>query len=220
MRTRGKITYWNDEKGYGFIQPNTGAEKVFVHIRAFGKYAKRPALDEKISYALSTDKQGRPCAVKVTRAGEKRLSKTKSKNYSGYVLFALAFLSVIGVSVLVAGVPILILYVYLAVSIITFIVYAIDKSAAKRGAWRKQENTLHILALIGGWPGALVAQQALRHKSSKRSFRNVFWMTVVLNRGFNIWLITPYGEAWLRLLIVDGGEMLTAFWRIFLSSLG
>lgn len=67
MRTRGKITYWNDDKGYGFIQPNTGAEKVFVHIRAFGKYAKRPALDEKISYALSTDKQGRLCATNRVR---------------------------------------------------------------------------------------------------------------------------------------------------------
>ena len=53
MRKRGKINYWNDEKGYGFIQPDSGAERVFVHIHAFGNRAERPDLDEVVSYALS-----------------------------------------------------------------------------------------------------------------------------------------------------------------------
>lgn len=35
MRTKGKITFWNDEKGYGFITPSAGLKQVFVHIRAF-----------------------------------------------------------------------------------------------------------------------------------------------------------------------------------------
>jgi uncharacterized membrane protein YsdA (DUF1294 family) len=158
--------------------------------------------------------------AEVARAGEKLPEKIKSNNYSGHVPIALIFMSIVGMSVFTAGMPVQVLYVYLAVSIITFIVYAIDKSAARKGAWRKQESTLHMLALLGGWPGALVAQQTLRHKSSKRSFRAVFWATVVLNCGVYVWLFTPSGEAWFRLLIVDGGEMLTAFWRILLSSLG
>lgn len=70
---------------------------------------------------------------------------------------------------------------YASMSLLTLIVYAIDKSAAKAGRWRTKESTLHLLALAGGWPGALLAQQWLRHKSAKREFRVVFWATVVLN---------------------------------------
>ena len=113
MRSKGKITHWNDDKGYGFIQPDSGAEKVFVHIRAFGPHAERPKLDEKVSFSLSTDKQGRPCAVKVVRAGEKPPGKARKDNYSGHVLIAIIFMVVVGMSVFVAGIPIQVLYLYL-----------------------------------------------------------------------------------------------------------
>ncbi|MGB7452444.1 MAG: cold shock and DUF1294 domain-containing protein [Lysobacterales bacterium] len=201
MRSKGKITHWNDDKAYGFIQPGAGGEKVFVHIRAFDRHIERPDIDEKVSYSLSTDKQGRPCAVKVKRAGEKSPRKKHNNNYSGQVLIALAFLSVVGLSVMILDIPKQVLFVYLVVSLITFIVYAVDKSAARRDAWRTKENTLHLLALFGGWPGALIAQQTLRHKSSKRSFRAVFWVTVVLNCGVYVWLLTPDGSAMLHALI-------------------
>lgn len=71
--------------------------------------------------------------------------------------------------------------VYIGVSAVTFFVYALDKSAAERRSWRTPESTLHVLSLAGGWPGALLAQQFLRHKSSKAEFRSVFWGTVLLN---------------------------------------
>ena len=70
---------------------------------------------------------------------------------------------------------------YLGASVFTFAAYARDKTAARRGDWRTRESTLHLLALAGGWPGALLAQQVLRHKSVKAGFRAVFWSTVVLN---------------------------------------
>ena len=63
----------------------------------------------------------------------------------------------------------------------TFAVYAADKRAAKRGAWRTPESTLHTLELLCGWPGAWLAQRLLRHKSVKTSFRIVFFMMVALN---------------------------------------
>jgi len=43
---------------------------------------------------------------------------------------------------------------------------------------RIPEATLHFLELIGGWPGAFVAQRRLRHKCSKRSYQAVFWLVV------------------------------------------
>ena len=80
--------------------------------------------------------------------------------------------------------------VYVAMSFVTFIVYAMDKRAARRGAWRTPESTLHLLELLCGWPGAWFAQRVLRHKSVKTSFRIVFFIAVVLNLvglGFVVW---------------------------------
>ncbi|MGU3643964.1 DUF1294 domain-containing protein [Microbacterium sp. C23T] len=77
---------------------------------------------------------------------------------------------------------------YGAASIIAFAAYGIDKAAARRQANRISEQTLVILGLIGGWPGALVAQQAFRHKTRKRSFRRAFWATV----GVNILALAAY----------------------------
>lgn len=79
------------------------------------------------------------------------------------------------------NIPQHLLLLYAGASVITFIFYAVDKSKAKRGVWRIKESTLHLLALLGGWPGAALAQQVLRHKSHKRKFRIVFWLTVVVN---------------------------------------
>jgi uncharacterized membrane protein YsdA (DUF1294 family) len=86
---------------------------------------------------------------------------------------------------------------YAVMSLITFVVYAFDKSAAKTQRWRTSEATLHMLALIGGWPGALLAQQWLRHKSSKRVFRTVFWTMVVLNVAGVVMLCSPWMQLWL-----------------------
>ncbi len=75
----------------------------------------------------------------------------------------------------------LVVLVYLVASLITFIVYALDKSAAKRGARRTPEVTLHFLSLVSGWPGALLAQRIFRHKTLKRYFRLIFWISVAVN---------------------------------------
>jgi uncharacterized membrane protein YsdA (DUF1294 family) len=77
---------------------------------------------------------------------------------------------------------------YLIISAVTFIVYALDKSAAEQHRWRIQENTLHLLSLLGGWPGALAAQRILRHKSQKVTFQIVYWATVGFNLAGLIWI--------------------------------
>ena len=203
MRTKGTITSWNDEKGFGFITPSSGGKRVFVHIKAFGNRNRRPEVNQTVTFALSTDNQGRTCAVKATLAGDRLTQKTKRTNGSMSITVAAFFLVVVGVSVLTAKMPPLILALYLVASLLTFIMYAADKSAAKKGNWRTQESTLHLLSLAGGWPGALIAQQKLRHKSKKQSFRSVFWVTVLLNFMVFIWLFTPTGSATLRSLVAS-----------------
>jgi uncharacterized membrane protein YsdA (DUF1294 family) len=68
-----------------------------------------------------------------------------------------------------------------ALNLLTFALYARDKHAARTGQRRTPENTLHLLSLLGGWPGAWLAQGLLRHKTAKRSFQLVFWLTVAGN---------------------------------------
>jgi uncharacterized membrane protein YsdA (DUF1294 family) len=85
--------------------------------------------------------------------------------------------------------------IYLFLGITTLVVYAIDKSAAKKGRWRTSEATLHFLALTGGWPGALLAQQFFRHKTQKSYFLMVFWFTVLFNCAALVWLHTSDGRA-------------------------
>jgi uncharacterized membrane protein YsdA (DUF1294 family) len=70
---------------------------------------------------------------------------------------------------------------YLAASIATVMAYGFDKSAAERNRWRVKESTLHMLALLGGWPGAFIAQRVFRHKSRKPSFQVGFMITVIVN---------------------------------------
>jgi uncharacterized membrane protein YsdA (DUF1294 family) len=94
---------------------------------------------------------------------------------------ASVFLTVVVGAAVRGSLPLAVAAVYVASSVAAVIVYAADKSAARRGDWRTPERTLHLLALVGGWPGALVAQRVFRHKSSKTSFRLVFWVTVALN---------------------------------------
>ena len=50
------------------------------------------------------------------------------------------------------------------------------------------------MALAGGWPGALLAQQWLRHKSSKTRFQQEFWLMVLINVAAVLWLCSPYGS--------------------------
>ncbi|MFK3738426.1 DUF1294 domain-containing protein [Massilia sp. TN1-12] len=78
---------------------------------------------------------------------------------------------------------------YLGLSVVCFAVYANDKAAARRGGRRTPERTLLALALLGGWPGALIAQRRLRHKTSKAAFQRVFWLTVALNVAACAWLV-------------------------------
>ncbi|GAA5205631.1 hypothetical protein GCM10025774_03740 [Microbacterium kyungheense] len=91
--------------------------------------------------------------------------------------FAVAF----PVAYVAADLPLWIPALYLAMSIGGFAAYGVDKSAAKAGRGRVSEQTLLTVGLLGGWPGALIAQQVFRHKTRKRSFRRMFWFTILIN---------------------------------------
>ena len=200
MRLKGKLIKWNADKAFGFIQPNGGGEQVFIHKNALSNRSRTPQVNDVITFSISKDKQGRYCADDATFSGEKR-KKKHTKNVSKFSIYlAVLFLGLLSVAFLLNHIPKNLLLAYLGLSVITFMTYWVDKSKAQRGAWRIQESTLHLFSLLGGWPGAAIAQQVLRHKSQKREFRIGFWFTVFANVGALAWLVSPNGESLLSLL--------------------
>ena len=194
MRSKGRIASWNDDKGYGFIAPDNGGAHVFIHIKALRNRNRRPVVNDVVSYAIKKDDQGRSRAVSAAFVGDKSAQKSRYSPIVPALFVALIFFGGVGASVIFTKLPRAILIAYLALSAITFVIYTIDKWSAQTGRWRTSENTLHLLALVGGWPGALIAQSTLRHKTKKTSFLIMFWLTVFLNCAALIWIHMEEGR--------------------------
>ena len=81
MRVKGKVRSWNDERGFGFIEPSQGGKDVFLHISAFANRERRPEAGQVVSYAVERDEWGRLRAVKATLPGDRlKVPKKKKEN--------------------------------------------------------------------------------------------------------------------------------------------
>ncbi|NOJ02910.1 DUF1294 domain-containing protein [Vibrio splendidus] len=96
-----------------------------------------------------------------------------------------------------------ILITYIVMSLLTFALYAKDKRAAIKGQWRTKESTLHLFSLLGGWPGALLAQAKLRHKTQKQPFKAILWMSIFGNICGFAWALTAQGQAVLQPILAN-----------------
>jgi uncharacterized membrane protein YsdA (DUF1294 family)/cold shock CspA family protein len=184
MRHAGRLSDWNDDKGYGFVVPNGGGDRAFVHVSAFERAGRRPANGDLLSYEAQRDAKGRTNAMRVRFAGQTAAATAKASNGGGFRMphKPLAVASLVGLAAIGwwGKLPILAGY-YGLMSIVSFALYRGDKHSARSGEWRAPENVLHAADVVGGWPGGLVAQGFLRHKSSKASFQVTFWFTVAVN---------------------------------------
>jgi uncharacterized membrane protein YsdA (DUF1294 family)/cold shock CspA family protein len=195
MRFEGNLTSWNDERGFGRIESNQGGEPIFVHVSAWPRGSGRPQVGVSVTFEVELGPKGKRAKnVQLIQARRppRQSERAARAQWGTATLFAIpAFLVVYTVVAVVWNLPLWVAGLYAGLSVITFVAYALDKSAASSGAWRTPENTLHMLSIAGGWPGALLAQQLLRHKSTKQPFRQVFWATALLNVGALVVLASP-----------------------------
>lgn len=194
MRYQGHLVDWNEARGFGFVQPHGGGDRCFVHASAFHDRHRRPASGDVITYKVHRDSKGRSNAASVHFSLEAKRRRTRSKSSSGKDHFprrsvAALFVGAFATASILLRWPAWMPLVYLITSTLTYFVYWHDKSAAQHDRRRTPESTLQLLALIGGWPGALIAQSILRHKTRKRSFQVIFCVMVGTNLLGMAWFL-------------------------------
>ena len=140
-----------------------------------------------------TTRAGRSTARTETSAGTRR--NTTPVAPAGAALaygLMLAWAALVAWAVWTRHLPLWTVAALAGLNLTTLWLYAADKNAARQGQWRIAEKQLHLLALLGGWPAAWLAQQNMRHKSSKTAFRAIYWATIVLHcaalAGFLHWV--------------------------------
>ena len=201
MRFEGRVKSWNAERGFGFIEPTLGGQEVFLHISAVPTAFRPPQLGQAFTFEVELNRGGKKRAsnlgVLLPRKAMKRTRDMRAAAISHAALMVIpVFLAIFVVVAALWRVSVWVGVGYLAFSVAAVIAYAADKSAARSGAWRSSEQSLLLLGLAGGWPGAIVAQQLLRHKTRKASFQSAFWGTIVLNVSAFVVYHSPLGTSW------------------------
>ncbi len=178
----------------GCVRSAPGGRLTFMHIQAFPQGSARPLRGMHLTYRVIVTAAGKRQATRVrnissAKAKAKARTNVEHRRRRGgrrrYTL--LSFLAVLAFAALYLSlnalhpVPVFVAATYAAMSAVCFLCYGIDKAAAVAGRWRVPESTLLVLGFACGWPGAIVAQQLFTHKTTKRSFRSAFWISVTAN---------------------------------------
>lgn len=180
----GEIVYWNDDKGFGFIRYDADKPNLFFHISTFPYHHRRPARGDLVVFAVGEHK-GRPQAARVLLAEDQGHLQDDSVIDAHdvrphfleaviYVLLIIVFFEVLAI------VSLPLAFSSMIISVLTAILYVMDKRAAIRNGYRIPEASLLIAVMLGGWPGALLARPLLRHKTRKTRFISLFWASIVI----------------------------------------
>lgn len=189
---KGIICSWNEKKGFGFIKPElSNIHQYFFHVSKVHSARQAIKLNAQVTFDIE----------KTNKMTKQRDPKLAAKNV--VIIGASTATATLKLIAIYSGLPMLLLSkwlwfaplvfaYYCLISLITFFSYALDKSKALQGQWRIPESTLHLLELLGGWPGAMAAQRVFRHKIRKTSYQITFWLIVCVH------LIVTIDALWLN----------------------
>jgi uncharacterized membrane protein YsdA (DUF1294 family)/cold shock CspA family protein len=210
--SEGVIKTWHEDKGYGFIAA-AGQDVFFHARDFRAHDGRRPAAGQRVRYAvvhvggkgpratrvepagLPAPARAAPAAAAAARPAPAAAARPRrapaapqasARPWAGAGLvlpLALAEAAVLAWGVVRGLWPWWLPVVLALLNLGAFLAYWRDKHAARQGHWRISEQSLQAWSLAGGWVGAWVAQQVLRHKSSKGSFLAVYALTVVAHLG-------------------------------------
>ena len=196
MAQQGELIEWNDERGFGFIRPDDGGGRLFVHVSQIGRIATRPSIGDRVSFAVGPGRDGKTAAIKVTIAGANPVKARAVARGAGAevmaprrdrlrVYIALILLAMLLFGWLAGSIPLALVGLYLVLGLASFGLYYNDKRSAQAREWRTSEATLQGLDLVFGIIGGLLAQQIFRHKIAKPGFAA---MTYVIAAVHVLWL--------------------------------
>ena len=143
MRETGRVSAWQDERGFGFVAPHAGGPRSFLHYKAFARGSRRPVDGDLISYRTATDERGRSRAVDARFAGERRSPRTTRRRTLPRSGMASGFLLLVVAAAVLGLLPQVVAAAYVLGSVVSYLLYASDKSAAGTRRQRTPENTLH-----------------------------------------------------------------------------
>ena len=201
IQQQGRIIKWQEGRGTGFIETEAG-ESILFHVSEL-KAAYLPKVGDEVIFTIGKDSMGRIEAQQIQEFADVKLSimnksQEKYQHNSKYqqqrsyqaefeamrkkhLLLGIGFYAVLILLAVMGKLSWLFIVWYILLGLITYLIYARDKLAAQRGRWRIPESTLHILSVLGGWVGAMIAQNYLRHKSKKSEFRMTYYATILIN---------------------------------------
>lgn len=197
----GHVSHWDAAKGLGFVQPEAGGERLLLRradLRGRLQARGQPRLHERVRFHAA---QGMAREVFTLEApapapapppgAAPAPAPSPAALGSARLLLIPAFALLLAAVHTLWPLPRALTLVYGALSTALFIVYGMDKWAARKGQARVAEASLHLIALLGGWPGALLGQQVFRHKTRKSAFLRWTWAMVALNLLAFVALFTP-----------------------------
>ena len=106
MTHQGRLTEWNDERGFGFVTPLDGGPIAFFQISGFPRLLRRPKLNDLLVYSIEHDQRGRPRASDISFL---RHAQSNRKTSGGWQLVPVIIVSVFSVvlsaAVLLGSIP-------------------------------------------------------------------------------------------------------------------
>ena len=205
MRKQGTIVQWRESRSFGLIRATDSKTDVMFRGRDFsGQPAQGLAVefDEVLlggralhahgvtpvdtAMAAATPRRAKAASVHL---GDDLRPKQKRRGATPALLGIVAYYGLLVGATVTDRISVPMLIAVPIFNLFVFFLYWHNKDAARRGGMRLHEDLLHVLAALGGWSGAWLAQRLLRYKPTTPWFERTYWIaTGIHNVALLGWL--------------------------------